>query len=200
MAEKRLRSLSQQTQFFGDLPDRVLLDTTVYLRAFFERNGEDVALCRDFFRAMDENGKMMFMAGPTVAELIRGDPKREIPRSRYVVPVAFDWEAGHVLGRIAPARWLSEGRQRGLNGERDSIRYDALLCGCALKVKAKAVISLDRRIARGLPPGTLEVVHPIDFVLPALREQYGYPVGVAPGVAPVRIPVVGDPGADDAAP
>lgn len=185
--EKKLRALSAETQFFGDLPYRVLLDTTVFLRALWPEatdDPSDVELCRDFFRAMDEQNRMMLMGAPSVAEIIRGDSKRELPRSRNVVPVAFDHDAAIQLGRIAPATWLRRGAETGVRGARDSIRYDTMLCGCALRANAMEIIALDRTMARGLPPGTIKVTHPIDYVMPTLRARYGHEASVALGHGP----------------
>lgn len=144
------------------LPKRVLIDTTVLIRALGERpNDPDTPDCRDFFDAMLAGGRTLLVEAPSISEMLRGQPKPALPNTTGILVVAFDDEAAITLGLQFPAATLkSLAASTGLSGT--YLKYDALIAACALRHRAEHLVTVDRRLHPQVPPG-LKVTQPGEF-------------------------------------
>src|SRR4051812_40882902 len=93
------------------LPRRALIDSSVLIRALGDRpdnNEERNRACREFFHAMIKHSRTILIAAPTVAEYIRKDGKRKVPRVRGVEIVPLDAVACEYLGAKFPETVLNQ--------------------------------------------------------------------------------------------
>src|SRR5258705_8150032 len=95
------------------LPSRALIDTGVLTRALDDLLPDAKAsVCKEFYNAMLSQGHEILIAAPTIAEIIRKDGNRTVPRTRQIEVVAFDDVAAEILGRRLPMDVLKEIRDR----------------------------------------------------------------------------------------
>jgi predicted nucleic acid-binding protein len=125
------------------LPARALLDTMVVSYALGDNpHRGEAPICRALWSEMLRRGKTILIAAPTVAELMRAEHPRPIPRHRLVEVVDFDRRSAEELGRRLPHR-IIDPIARKLNAPRDYIKYDAMIVACAITHRAEVIISLD---------------------------------------------------------
>lgn len=147
-------------------PLRALLDTGIWLRAFHWQEDENTALCIDLVTALSFSGCRMLMAAPTLAELLRGDPKRKSPRGKGIVPVAFDTKAAEELqSLVAPFVNTQPG-----DGVR--LKFDQMIVACAVRWQAEHVVHLDGRLQKHCPKAVGRIIFkkPEDY-MPAILAK-----------------------------
>lgn len=151
------------------LPARCLIDTGVLIRALGQFQDDDAAVCRDFFDEMIACGQRMLIAAPSIAEMLRGRPQ-PLPRTKSLIPVAFDVRAAELLGLEIPVAVLrSESSMSGHS--RTYLKYDAMIVACAKRWAAECIVALDndhRILAKHVD---MPVRHPREF----LRKQVDIP-------------------------
>lgn len=160
------------------LPGRALIDTGLLTRAMGDLPPDEFTPnCKDFYEAMLANGRDLLIAAPTVAEIIRKDGKRQIPRTARIEVVAFDAVAAEILGRRMPMDVLKTIRDQ-LGTDLTHLKYDALIVACAARYKADCIVALDGHF----PP--LAATVDIDCFPPShyLAKQLSLPV--TPTVTP----------------
>lgn len=146
------------------LPETCLVDTGVLIRALWQRNDDETPACHAFFDAMlSAVGRLMLVAAPTVAEMLRGNPQ-PLPRTRSLLVVPFDLRAAELLGAEMPVEVLRAHRAHD-EVPLSYLKYDAMIVACARRWEADCIIALDTdhvMLARhvGLP-----VLHPREFAL-----------------------------------
>ena len=145
-----------------ELPRTALVDTGVFMRFLGERPDDpDSRTCTEFCQAMCERGNELFIAAPTIAEIMRHRGK-PIPRVKGVTVVPFDERAAQILGMEMPMVKLHEVQQAsGLT--LSYLKYDAMISACALRCRTGTLIALDSDhsvMARHLG---LKVLHPGHF-------------------------------------
>jgi predicted nucleic acid-binding protein len=144
------------------LPSRVLIDTPVLIRALGDRPDEAHSTdCKDFVEAMIKNERVVLVAAPSIAEMIRGMSVPAPPKTSGLVVVAFDDVAAVVLGMQFPAKTLKEtASSAGI--PLPYLKYDAMIAACAIRHKAQYLISLDQRLPAQVP-ASLKVAAPGAF-------------------------------------
>jgi predicted nucleic acid-binding protein len=146
----------------GLLPARCLVDTGVLIRALSQFDDKQAAVCRDFFDAMVACGKQMLLAAPVIAEVLRGRPQ-PLPRTKSLIPVAFDSRAAEILGLEIPVAVLrSESPKSGHS--RTYLKYDAMIVACAKRWAAECIVALDDDHGVLAHYVEIPVRHPRDFL------------------------------------
>ena len=110
------------------------------------------------------HSREILIAAPTIAEVMRHDGKRSLPRVLGIEVVSFDDQAALILGRAFPANVLKS-LKRG-DTTLTHLKYDALIMACAVRHKADCVVAIDEDLfslgaAVGMP-----VHRPADFLAP----------------------------------
>jgi predicted nucleic acid-binding protein len=145
------------------LPRRALIDSTVLTRALQDQAPDaDTPVCVEFWDDMLASGRRMLIAAPTIAEIIRLNASRTIPRTPQVAVVAFDAVAAELLGRnlpIAQLKSLADAEGHNLT----YYKYDAMIAACGARHRAECVVTLDRGFAKLGPPLGIDIRHPSDF-------------------------------------
>lgn len=145
-----------------ELPPTALVDTGVFMRFLGERPEDPHAgCCAEFCQAMFDRGNEVFVAAPTIAEIMRHRGK-PIPRVKGVTVVPFDERAAHILGLEMPMARLHEAQSNTGLGLA-YLKYDAMISACALRCRTRTLIALDNDhvvMARHLG---LNVLHPREF-------------------------------------
>jgi len=156
------------------LPEKCLLDTGVLIRALGQRQDAESEVCRDFFDAMLLAKKIILVAAPTVAEMLRGNPQK-LPRTRSIIVVAFDREAAELLGTEIPVAVLKEtAKTTGL--PHTYMKFDGMIVACAKRWQADCIVALDSDHTKLASHISMTVNHPRDFlvqqtVLPFKRKS-----------------------------
>ena len=152
------------------LPGRCLVDTGVLIRAMGQFEDETAGLCQAFFDAMVKSkNKRMYVAAPTVAEMLRGNPQ-PLPRTRSLVVVSFDNSAAELLGTEIPVRVLKELRANtGLS--LSYLKYDAMIVACAKRWNVECIVALDTDHVVLATHVNMPVNHPRDFIHRQTRLQ-----------------------------
>jgi predicted nucleic acid-binding protein len=148
------------------LPGRALLDSSVAIPALRRESGDEI--CADFLDAMVDSRREVLIAAPTLAEILRGDPDAELPRTRYVRVVSFDQVAAHALGVRFPPATLKEWRDAE-GAPLDYYKYDALIIATAVRYRVDAFISRDDRQLRFASSVGLTARLPTAFEQPQLE-------------------------------
>jgi hypothetical protein len=113
--------------------------------------------------------KQMLLATPIIAEVLRGQPQ-PIPRTKSLIPVAFDSRAAEILGLEIPVEVLrSESTRTGHS--RTYLKYDAMIVACAKRWAAECIVALDGDHGVLAQHVRIPVSHPRDF----LRRQIVIP-------------------------
>ena len=124
------------------LPSRALIDSGLLTRAIGGfATDRFTADCVDFWQAMLARNHDILIAAPSVAEVIRADGKRSIPRSPQIEVVAFDQVAAELLGRQFPISVLKQLNRPGTS--LTHLKYDALIVACAVRYNADCIVSID---------------------------------------------------------
>jgi predicted nucleic acid-binding protein len=127
------------------LPREALFDTGVFMRAIGERTDERSTICENLFSAMIDAGARVYVAAPSIGEIIRHKGK-PIPRHPAVEPLAFDEQCARVMGDKLPMDILIEVRDSAapplvLN----YVKYDALIVATASRWSVAPLVTLDKR-------------------------------------------------------
>jgi predicted nucleic acid-binding protein len=124
------------------LPGRALVDSGLVTRAMGDLPPDaETPMCKEFYEAMLSHGRELLIAAPTIAEVMRQDGKRSIPRVLGIEVVSFDDQAAQILGRMFPANVL-----KSLNHGDTTLthlKYDALIMACAVRHNADCVVAID---------------------------------------------------------
>lgn len=144
-------------------PERALLDTGIWLRVFHWEQDADSQLCIDLVTALSFTNCRMLMSAPTLAELLRADDGRKVPRTRSIVPVPFDTKAAEEL-QLLVAPWKNT-----TPGEGVRLKFDQMIVACAVRWGAQHIIHLDNRLRNSAPRAEAKVAFrkPADY-MPAL--------------------------------
>jgi predicted nucleic acid-binding protein len=147
------------------LPGRALIDSGIVMRALGDLSDDPRAkLCVEFFLAMLANGREMLIAAPTLAEVIRKDATKTVPRHVGIEIVSFDDVAAELLGRTFPMSELKTVDRTGTT--LTHLKYDALIFACALRHNAECIVTLDSdytKLAAALQLGGIPITHPGDY-------------------------------------
>lgn len=149
------------------LPRSALFDTGVFMRFMREKPEEEISpYCIALGRAMIRCGNQIYVAAPSIAEMVRYKGER-VPRTRGVEVVAFDVRAAETLGIEMPMETLrtaAAGSGIGLA----YFKYDSMIVACALRAKTSTLVALDidhAKMAKALPSQSqLAVRSPRDYV------------------------------------
>lgn len=150
------------------LPQRALIDTGVVLRGFWPeqfKGDADTELCRDLVVKMQRSGRRMLIAAPSLAECLRFDPARKLPRHASVEVVAFDQQSAHVHAERLGEADLKPLSEEAAPGVRNSIKVDALIVCAGIRHRAECSITLDAKSFHKLSErAQLRPHHPRDFL------------------------------------
>ncbi len=149
------------------LPASALIDTGVFLRFLGDRPQDaDSPMCVEFCRMMCEQNREIFVAAPTLAEVMRHQG-RPIPRVKGVTVVPFDDRAAHILGLEMPmAKLHTVSQTSGLS--LTYLKYDAMITACALRCKTSTLITLDAGHSVMASHLGLAVRHPRQYASPQI--------------------------------
>ncbi len=127
------------------LPGSLMFDTGVLIRALGHRqDDENSPACVALFNAMVDGNKRIYVASPSVTEMLRHSEPLDLPKTRSVVVVDFDRTAAELLGRNLKAAEVKAIRKQS-GGTLNAIKYDALIVACAARRNA-GLVSLDSNI------------------------------------------------------
>jgi predicted nucleic acid-binding protein len=145
------------------LPRVALIDTGVLTRAIGDLAPDaDTSACRGFYDAMLDNARLILIAAPSIAEVIRKDGKRTVPRTSGIEVVAFDQVAAELLGRRFPMAVLKELVRAGTT--MTYFKYDAMIVACAMRYSAECIVALDDDFATLGAHVGMPVYHPSHFL------------------------------------
>lgn len=148
------------------LPPRALIDTGIVTRAIGGMPQDaDTPISRSFYEAMLTARHDLLIAAPTVAEIMRADGRRNIPRVAGIEVVAFDDEAAIILGRTFPMSVLRAHIHEGTT--LNFLKYDAMIVACAVRHRARCIVALDGDIHRLGSAINIPVYHPRHFLATA---------------------------------
>jgi predicted nucleic acid-binding protein len=148
------------------LPARARLDTGVVLRALGEfPDDPDSVTCQRLFEVMIEAERELLIAAPTLAEVMRKDGKKSIPKTPGVEVVPFDFKAAEILGSRMPIATLKEVRAHSTSSL-THLKYDALIVACAVRHGAECIIAIDTDIAKLAMLFGLTAFHPSELRIP----------------------------------
>jgi hypothetical protein len=137
----------------------------VFLRFLGDRPQDaDTPHCVEFCRLMCEQGRPLFVAALTLAEVSRhrGLP---VPRTKGITVVPFDDRAAHILGLEMPmAKLHTTSQASGLT--LTYLKYDAMITACALRCRTKNLVTLDSDHSVMAHQLGLEVRHPSHYASP----------------------------------
>lgn len=145
------------------LPNRCLADTGVLIRALGFCDDENTPICRAFYEAVLKStvDKVILLAAPVLAEMLRSDSSRQMPTTPRMVPVAFDSHAAQICARELPMSIL----KRAENLPLVYLKYDAMIVACAKRWGAECIVTLDSRHHQQLAAQTsIPVRHPAEFL------------------------------------
>lgn len=144
------------------LPSRCLVDTGVLIRALRQLQDDRTEDSEAFFDAMLYAGNTMFIAAPTLAEVLRQKPETDVPATRNVRVVPFDRQAAELLAEKLPiATQQAQAAAAGLS--RSYIKFDAMIVACAKRWDAGVIVSLDGDHRRLAPMVGLQCSSPASF-------------------------------------
>jgi predicted nucleic acid-binding protein len=150
----------------SQLPARALLDTGVVLRALGEfPDDPHSAICQRLFDVMLEADRELLIAAPTIAEVMRKDGKKGIPKTPGIEVVSFDLKAAEILGTRMPITTLKDIRDQSA-GSLTHLKYDALIVACAVRHGAECIIAIDADIAKLAKFVGLTAFHPGELRIP----------------------------------
>ena len=121
------------------LPKAMLFDSNVLILALGDRPSHPRAsACRAVFDEMLAAGNRIYVATASIAEILRGETGTSLPRTRNIIPVAFDTITADLVGKHFPKRVLKQARVDSELSQ-DFFKYDALIVACALRQKVPLV-------------------------------------------------------------
>lgn len=125
------------------LPAKAMVDTNVFMRGVLgDRPAEpSSALCVEFCDAMIAKRCPIFIAAPTLAEVIRHQGKR-VPRTQGITVVPFDDRAAEALGLHLPMAKLHE--SKAVSGASLTyLKYDSMIMACAARSGVPVFVTMD---------------------------------------------------------
>jgi hypothetical protein len=125
------------------LPVTAMVDTMV-LRLALDTTSTDVRAVpsQQFLDAMEGAGRPVFVAAPSIAEILQWAGHQGPPLTELVQTLAFDLTAANLLGERLPADLLKEARHpRG--GSRLVYKYDAMILACAMRWGMETLLTYD---------------------------------------------------------
>lgn len=151
------------------LPPSALIDTGVLFRFLGDQPfDKDSPACVDFCNEMIGEGRTLYVAAPTIAEVTRHRGKK-VPHRKGIVVVPFDDKAAEILGlEMTMARIHSSADSTGCS--RTYLKYDAMIVACALRAKTKIIVALDGDHTKLAGSLSVSVRHPKEFRAPNLFE------------------------------
>lgn len=146
------------------LPDRILFDTGVFVRAFEQRNDPRTPDCKKVWDEVQKQKKSILIAAPTLAEILRSQPAgTPLPRLPGVVVVPFDSDAAILLGGALSMTTLrAVGKEAGTT--LTPLKYDSMILACAARHNAAAVATLDPNMSRLAAALDLAAFDPVAFL------------------------------------
>jgi hypothetical protein len=73
------------------LPRRALVDSGIVTRAMGDLPSDaDTGVCKSFYEAMLTHNREILIAAPTIAEVMRKDAIRSVPRTQVMMKVVMD--------------------------------------------------------------------------------------------------------------
>ena|GEM_PF-1680228 len=153
------------------LPAQVLLDTGVLIRALGQRTQEPKALaCIELWDALIAKSRDIYIAAPSIAEMLRFGLPLNVPLVRQVRVVAFDRVAAEECAKYFKySDFQNASANSGLPVT--YYKYDALISACALRAKVKAIVSLDDKLATRVANAGI----PLDIYRPDFFQVQGQP-------------------------
>ena len=143
------------------LPPRALFDTSVFIKAF-NKTDPDHRVCRDLYEAMKTLPRSILWSTLSIAEILRGEPRRKIPRTPGIIIVPFDYDSATILGRKFPADTLKQWREAGPGAPLDYYKFDAMILAIALRHDVPLVTTDGPQGKRAKAVGVL-AKHPTDY-------------------------------------
>ncbi|MGB1274795.1 MAG: hypothetical protein ACPG77_03510, partial [Nannocystaceae bacterium] len=98
--------------------------------------------CRMFWDSMLDAKNQILIAAPTLAEVLRGNPKTKIPSTRSIRVIPFDRKAAELLGHKLPVT-LTKTAAKESGFSHTYFKYDAMIVACAKRWGAEVIIALD---------------------------------------------------------
>lgn len=154
------------------LPESAAIDTGVFIRGLLGAypEGPESPSCEDFCNAMIDARRTLFVAAPTITEVVRHAGVR-VPRRRGVVVVPFDDVAAEILGLKMPSAKLSEAKT-SLGVSISYLKYDAMILACAIRSRTAVMVAIDGDHTKLAVDTGFEVRHP-EWYQVAPRAQRG---------------------------
>jgi predicted nucleic acid-binding protein len=180
---------------FERLPPTALVDTGVFMRFLGDRPHEPKShTAREFCRAMLRAQRELFVAAPTIAEILRHQPGGvvvPVPKLPGVTVVAFDGAAAEHLGARMPHAQLTE--LRDASGQPLAyFKYDALIVACGIRWHADVVVSYDDQLRSIAKRAGFPAEEPDHYLRRSrLQAVPAPPPAPAPLVAAEAVPPVG---------
>ncbi len=164
------------------LPGRALVDTGLLTRAIGGLPADaQTALCREFYEQMLAEGRDVLIAAPTIAEIMRLDGKRTVPRVRNVEVVGFDEQAATLLGAAFPMSVLKKlAAAIGKTTTQTYLKYDAMIVACAMRHGAQCIVALDSDIHELGKEVGIDVYRPDHFLAPQVSLHFAAHAAPAP--------------------
>ena len=117
---------------------------------------------RKYIRHLDEQGELVMVPAPALAEYLAGFPVEEheaqlrVIQKRFIVP-ALDVGAARIAGELLANRpHIKNLRATDYKGERQRVSVDALVLAVAIANNAVKIISNDKRLPK-LAAGRIQV-------------------------------------------
>jgi hypothetical protein len=135
-----------------------MFDTSSFVSGLDPKSKEpDAQFCGEILRICITTHRMVLVAAPALAELLRGPSADRLPQLRNWSVVAFDEACARLLAEKAPKTALAQWKSLGKRSQ-SGIKFDAMIAACAARHKAELFISGDgqqRTIATALGCVTL---------------------------------------------
>jgi predicted nucleic acid-binding protein len=145
------------------LPSGSLIDTGVFIRAFGQRvKDPHAAHCVEFVEAMRSLERDVFIAAPTLSEVLRFGSGTQTPMIEGFVTLTFDRQAALLLGGEYPEDTLIKFREQH-GGTLHYFKYDAMILACAERWKIQSVVALDAKLIKLAQARGLTAMRPSDF-------------------------------------
>lgn len=132
------------------LPLRVMLDSSALVAGLDVSSKDPSAkVCRAILDTCLSSSRVLLLAAPALAEMLRGPTAAALPRIGRLAVVAFDDQCAEILARRAPKDAIKSWRAGGARPAA-GIKFDAMIAACAARHCAQVFISADaqqRRIA-----------------------------------------------------
>lgn len=148
------------------LPTKAMVDTNVFMRGVLGDRPEEPSsvLCVEFCNAMLDKKLRIFVAAPTLAEVIRHQGKR-VPRTQGIVVVPFDDRAAELLGMTLSMGKLHVSKAAS-GASLTYLKYDSMIMACALRSGVPVFVTMDSDHHPLAKDTSIRVEHPSAFRAP----------------------------------